>query len=59
MRIMGVTGGDEGEKDTEKLLRNNRWEFANLGEELDFQEQEANRTPNFLNKKGLLQGTLY
>lgn len=59
-RIMGIAEGQEREKETEDLFKKIIDENSpNLGKELGREVQEANKTPNCLNTKDLLQDTIY
>ena len=51
---------EEREKGPKSLFKETIAEnIPNLRKEPDIQAHEANRTPNYLNKKDLLQDTLY
>ena len=50
IRIIGIPEGEEREKGAENLFKEIMSKnFPNLGEELDIQVHETNRTPNYLN----------
>ena len=55
IRIMGIIEGKEKEHGPESIFRQKEVDenFTNLKNELELGIQEVNRTPNYLNPKGL------